>query len=98
MTFNFPRRKIETACIALSFGLTAVLAVFIILLMADNILDWDIFSRTVERVLGMIIASVGVVLGACFLIVLMVNMSITSISIERMAGAMEDRNPDRDGR
>ncbi|MBK6884387.1 MAG: hypothetical protein IPH05_15885 [Flavobacteriales bacterium] len=98
MTIRFPRRKIETACIALSFGLTAVLSVFIILLMADKILDWDIFSRMVERVLGMIIACVGVVLGACFLIVLMVNMRISSISMERMAGAMEDRNADRNGR
>ena len=97
MTIRFPRRKIETTCIALSFGLTIVLAFFIILLMADEILDWDIFTRNMENVLGMIIASFGVVLGACFLIVLMVNMSIASISMERVAGALEERNTRSDG-
>jgi hypothetical protein len=66
--------------------------------MADEILDWDIFNNAVERVLGMIIASFGVVLGACFLIVLMVNLSIATISMERMAGSMEARKDPGNGR
>ena len=85
MKILFNRRKIETICIFLSFILVCLLALFGVLAIADGIFSWDILSEDLENIVTLIMGATGVVIGATFLISMMVNFSLISISMEKIA-------------
>ena len=85
MNINFNRRKIETICIFLSFVLVVFLVIFGILAIADEIFSWDILSDKLENIVILLMSATGIVIGATFLISLMVNFSLISISLEKIA-------------
>ncbi len=85
MNINFNRRKVETTCIFISFLLVVLLTIFGILAIADSILSWDIFSEKVEKIAGLLMSATGIVIGATFFISLMVNFSLISSSMEKIA-------------
>ncbi len=85
MKINFNRRKIETICIFLSFILVILLVIFGILSIADELFSWDILSENLENVAILLISATGIIIGATFLISLMVNFSLISISLEKIA-------------
>jgi uncharacterized membrane protein YidH (DUF202 family) len=89
MKIDFNRRKIETICIFLSFLLVCLLALFGVLAVADGIFNWDILTKNMENVVTLIMIATGIIIGATFLISLMVNFSLISISIEKIAEKYE---------
>lgn len=85
MKISFNRRKIESTCILLSFLLIIILALFGIIAIADEIFAWDLLSENIEKVTILFMSAVGITIGATFLMSLMVNFSLISISLEKMA-------------
>lgn len=92
MNIKFDRRKIETLCIFLSFILVIFLVIFGILAIADNLFSWDILPENLENVAILLISATGIIIGAAFLISLMVNFSLISISLERIAEKFDPKN------
>lgn len=94
MKINFNRRKIETICIFLSFVLVILLTVFGILAIADSIFSWDILTEKLENVASLLMWATGIIIVAAFLISLMVNFSLISISVEKIAESITKKNND----
>jgi|GEM_PF-1022098 len=82
MNMNFNRRKIETVCILLSFSLVVLLTFLGILATADEIFNWDILPENIEKIMILLFSSIRMVIGASFVLSLMINFSIISISLE----------------
>jgi hypothetical protein len=59
--------------------------VFGILSVADQIFSWDILTDKLEKVAILFMSATGIIIGATFLISLMVNFSLISISLEKIA-------------
>lgn len=89
MKLKFDRRKIESFCIVLSFALVLFITFLGILAITDETLGWDILPENMEKIMILIMSSVGMVLGATFLISIMTNFSIISLSMERIADKIE---------
>ena len=86
MNIQFNRRKIETFfCILIVFILIIVLAVLAIFAVADGIFAWDILTGRMEKVAMLFMSVLGIIIVAAFLINLMTNLSLISISFERIA-------------
>lgn len=85
MNIKFNRRKIETICILLSFTLVVIMTFLGILASADAIFRWDILPPNIENIMLLLFASIAMVIGASFIISLMINFSIISISMEKFA-------------
>ena len=89
MNIKFNRRKIETICILLSFTLVIIITVLGILAFADEIFRWDILPINMERIMALLFASIAMVIGASFVISLMINFSLISISLEKFSENFE---------
>lgn len=85
MTLKFNRRKIETTCIFLSFILVVLMATLSIIAIADNIFSWDLLSEGFENIAILLMSATGITIVATFLISLMVNFSLISISMEKIS-------------
>jgi hypothetical protein len=85
MKIGFNRRKIESICILLSFLMIVTLALFGILAIADELFSWDLLSDNIEKVALLFMSAFGITIGATFLMSLMVNFSLISISLEKIA-------------
>lgn len=92
MKIEFNRRRIESICIFLSFILVVLLVIFGILAIADELFAWDILSKNLENIAILIMSATGIIIGATFLISLMVNFSLISISMEKMADRKHSKN------
>ena len=92
MEINFNRRKIESICILLCFVLIVLLVIFAILAIADEIFAWDLLSDNLERIARLFLSSIGITIGATFLMSLMINFSLISISIEKIAGGDKSKS------
>ena len=92
MEINFNRRKIESIYILLCFVLIVLLVIFAILAIADEIFAWDLLSDNLERIARLFLSSIGITIGATFLMSLMINFSLISISIEKIAGDKSKSN------
>ncbi|UZR94197.1 hypothetical protein [Chondrinema litorale] len=89
MNINFNRRKIESICILLSFTLVIIITILGILATADEIFNWDLLPPNIENVMVLLLTSIAMVIGASFIISLMINFSIISISLEKFADKFE---------
>jgi hypothetical protein len=96
MKINFNRRRIETISIFLSFLFVMLLTVFGILAIADEIFSWDILSDHLEKIAILFMSATGMIIGATFLISMMVNFSLISISIERIAEHFAQKNKEHE--
>lgn len=96
MKINFNRRKIESICIFLSFILIILLVIFGILSVADELFNWDILSDKLENIAILLMSATGMVIGASFLISLMVNFSLISLSLEKIANKLNS-NQEKNG-
>ncbi|HKR04762.1 MAG TPA: hypothetical protein VJY62_08990 [Bacteroidia bacterium] len=85
MIIKIDRRKIESLCIFLSLVLVIILTVLGIFALADNFLSWDILPAKVEKIAYLLMWAFGIIIFASFLICLMVNLSIFTISMEKIA-------------
>lgn len=91
MTVKFNRRKIETVSIFFSISLIFILVLFGIFAIADNLFSWDILSENLEKIAILLISAIAMIIGATFLISLLINFSILSISLERIANKFESK-------
>ena len=96
MKIKFNRRKIETICIFLSFVLVILLVIFGILSIADELFSWDILTNRLEKVAFLLMSATGITVGATFLISLMVNFSLISISLEKIAEKFNPNNKENE--
>lgn len=96
MNIKFNRRRIETICIFLSFLLVILLTFFGILAIADGLFSWDLLSDDLENIAILVMSATGIIIGATFLISLMVNFSLISISMEKIADSLTKK--DKDGK
>jgi TRAP-type C4-dicarboxylate transport system permease small subunit len=62
-----------------------LLVFFAILAIADEIFAWDLLSDNLEKIATLFLSSIGITVGATFLMSLMINFSLISISIEKIA-------------
>jgi hypothetical protein len=85
MKINFNRRKIERICIMISFVLVIILTTLGIFAIADGIFYWDLFPKGIEKVITLFMWASGVIIFATFLISLMVNLSLISSGVEKIA-------------
>lgn len=85
------RFRIEMFCTFLAVVILAGMTVLVILFIADEVFLWDIFPPDIERVIGFLMGALGVVLGSCVLVSIMVNFSIIAIA----AAAIERKLPER---
>jgi len=92
----FNKRKIETICILLSFLLIIILSFLLIIAIADTVFHWDILPKHVEKVMILFMASSGVIIGACFLLSLMVNLSLISSNLEKIADTLKPEEKKKD--
>jgi hypothetical protein len=90
MKFNFNRRKIELICTSLSFYLLLILLVLWISYKADDYFNWDIipnnFQGFFERFL---LSSVGGVILFSIIMSVILNISLVSTNLERIADVKE---------
>lgn len=89
MKISFNRRRIETVCIAISFLLVVLITFLGIVAMADSIFNWDILPPNIENIMSLFMIAIAMVIGASFLISLMINFSLISLSLERFADNFE---------
>ncbi len=89
MKISFNKRKIETICIALAFVLIVIMTCLCILATADGIFRWDIFPPFIEKIGTLAMCAMGITIGACCLLNLMVNVSLISGSLEKIAEQLE---------
>ena len=91
MKFYFNRRKIETICIVLSSFLIVFITFFCILGLADGIFNWDVLPKSLENFAVLIMASIGLIILACFLLNIMVNLSLISINMEKIYNKLNEK-------
>jgi len=92
----FNKRKIETTCILLSFFLIIILAFLLIIAIADTIFHWDIFPKEIEKIMILFMAASGVIIAACFILSLMVNLSLISSNLEKIADSFKPEEKKKD--
>lgn len=96
MKIAFNRRRIETVCIVISFLLLVLLTLLGILAVADSIFNWDILPPNIEKVMTLFMMAIAMVIGTSFLISLMVNFSLISLSLEKLADKFEKNSGDEE--
>jgi hypothetical protein len=84
MKLAINKRKIETICILVSIILIILMMLLGIISIADSIFKWDILSPNLQKVALLIMYSFGLIIAGCFLLNLMINISIISNSIENI--------------
>jgi len=92
----FNKRKIEAVCILLSFLLIIVFSFLLILGIADSLFEWDIFPKHIENAIILFMASTGIIVAASFLLSLMINLSLISASIEKIADTIKPEEKKQD--
>lgn len=85
MKIKFDRRKIETNCIIISFSMVILITFLGILAAADGIFNWNILPQNLERIATLLMVTIGMLIGASFLLSVMINFSLISISLEKVA-------------
>jgi len=85
MIIKINRRKIESYCLITSFLLVIVLTISSIFAVADQLFNWDLLPKNIENIVFLLMWSSGFILIASFLISLMTNLSIISLSIEKIS-------------
>ncbi len=89
MKFSFNKRAIETFCTSLSFFLVVVMTFLCLLAIVDGVFNWDLLPPSLENIVLLIMCSMGLVIGSCALINLIINLSLISRSLETMAKNFE---------
>ena len=87
----FNRRKIESLCINISFVLILLISFLGVLGIADGLFGWDIFSDYMEKLITLFMLTVGIVIASSFLLVLMINLSLISVNIEKIRVNLEEK-------
>ena len=85
MQLKFNKRTIADNCTYIAYILILIIGFLAILGIADFIFRWDILSKNLERLAYLFIWANVVVIFSSFLISMMVNMSIMSESMEKIA-------------
>nr|NQU93127.1 hypothetical protein [Bacteroidota bacterium] len=96
MNIKFNKRKIETSCILISFVLVVVLTISAIFAIADGLFSWDILPENIEKIAILFMSASGLIIVATFLISLMVNLSLISLNVEKIANKINKQEQEAD--
>lgn len=92
MKIHFDRRKIESICLLLSFVLIIIMVAMSVFAVADELFAWDLLPDDIEKLAILVMVSIGLVIVAAFLISIMVNFSLISLSLEKLASRHERKS------
>lgn len=76
-------------CTFLAVTILGAMTLLLILYTADEVFLWDIFPPNFERIIIFVMGSLGIILGACVIVSIMINFSIIAIA----AAAIERKLP-----
>jgi hypothetical protein len=86
MKINFGRRAIETICTFLAYYLLLISLFVWLFYQADNLFNWDILSENIERIIErLLLPSVAGIIFFAITISVLINFSLISINIEKIA-------------
>jgi amino acid permease len=98
MKIVFRKRKIESASTFITYVFLVLIIFLWILYKADDAFHWDILSQDVQQFIErFIIPSLGFICAMTFCISLMLNLSLLSESVERIAEKKEKKEADTNG-
>ena len=86
------KRSIEHFTITTGFIFICMAVFSSILYFADQILEWNLFSRTASNFIAIIFFAMGIILVACFLLNIMVNLSIISSHFENLVDKLNRKD------
>ncbi|OGC46707.1 hypothetical protein A2713_01495 [candidate division WWE3 bacterium RIFCSPHIGHO2_01_FULL_35_17] len=76
------KRSLEGVTISTGLVTIVLMIIFASFAFADLVFEWDLFSEEIQRGLGVIMFFLGSIVIACFLLNIMVNLSIMSSKME----------------
>jgi hypothetical protein len=79
------RKNLEASCTYLAVIVLAILVMLSILGVADGIFNWDILPPALDKIAMLIMGSLAIILGACVLVSVMLNVSIIAGKISKIA-------------
>ncbi len=84
------RKSLESTCTSLAVFTLGILVVLTICAVFDQVLNWDLLSGLMEKVAALVFISLAVLLGACVLVSIMLNISIIAEKVSDFVEGMED--------
>lgn len=84
------RKSLEATSTSLAVLVLGFLAFLTICAVFDQVLDWDLLSGTLEKVAALIFSSLAILLGACVLVSIMLNISIIAGKVSDYVEKNED--------
>lgn len=86
------KRSIEHFTVTTGFIFICMAVFSSILYFADQILEWNLFSRSASNFIAIIFFAMAIILLACFLSNIMVNLSIISSQFESLADKLTKKD------
>lgn len=83
------RYRLEMFCTFVAVMILFAMTAIVILAIADETFYWNIFPPGIEKVLVFLIGALGVILGSCVLVSIMINLSIIAIKITSIDGKIK---------
>jgi hypothetical protein len=78
------KQKIEQATASLAITFLSVSTIAVILLIADQIFSWDLFPPSLEKALGFILVSMGLIIFSSVIVNIMLNISLIATTLQEM--------------
>lgn len=75
------RYRLEMFCTFIAVIVLFAMTAIVILAIGDETFNWNIFPPNIEKILFFFIGCLGVILGSCVLVSIMINLSIIAIKI-----------------
>ena len=85
------KRHIEQATSSLAVTFLSVVTVAVILLTADTIFDWNLFPPYIEKTLGFVLVSMGLIIFSSVIVNIMLNISLIADTLQKLARASSDK-------
>jgi len=84
------RKSLEASSTSLAVLILGTLVFLAICAVFDEVLDWDLLSGFMEKVAALIVSSLAILLGACVLVSIMLNISIIAEKVSVFVEGLED--------
>jgi hypothetical protein len=79
------RKKLEVTATYSGITILGVLIFLFILGMADDLFNWDVLPPLLDKLAVLILASLSIILVACVLVSIMLNISLIAEKISKIA-------------
>lgn len=76
------KQKIEQATASLAITFLTIATIAVILLIADQFFNWDLFPPSFETALGFILVSMGLIIFSSVIVNIMLNISLIAATLQ----------------